>query len=72
MKAIFDAEYRQLLKSLKKARLSQGISQKALAKKLGYTQSYISKIEQGQIRLDIIQLKRISKSLNKDLSNFLK
>lgn len=63
MKSIFDEEYRRLIKRLKQTRLNSGLSQKDLSDLLGHSQSYISKIEQGQIRLDVVQLKQIAKAL---------
>lgn len=71
MRSIFDKEYKRLISQLKKSRLEQNISQKTLASKMGVTQSYISKIEQGQIRLDIIQLKNIAKHLGRNVKDFM-
>lgn len=66
MKSIFSDEQKKITEKLKAARIKQGYSQEQLAEKLGNTQSYISKVEQGQIRLDIVQLKKISEALGED------
>lgn len=39
--------------ALKKARLKKGISQRTLSKKIGMPQSHISKIERGQVDLQL-------------------
>jgi transcriptional regulator with XRE-family HTH domain len=48
------------------------LDQVDVAKLLGRTQPHISKIEAGQRRLDITQLKEFSKVYKKDLSFFIK
>jgi transcriptional regulator with XRE-family HTH domain len=72
MKAIFSDDYKKLIKELKKARLARGLTQKQLSLKLGYSQSYVSKIEQGQTRLDVMQLKELSKALGIDFGKLLR
>jgi len=69
---IYSKEHKFLVDQLKKAREEAGFDQKKVAKLLGKTQSYISKIESGQRRLDIIQLKGFAKIYRKDLSYFIK
>jgi transcriptional regulator with XRE-family HTH domain len=58
----------QLIKARKKA----GLKQNDVAKKLGRTQSYISKIEAGQCRVDVIQLKELAEIYKKKLNFFVK
>ena len=70
-KTIFDKDYKDLVTKISKARVEAGFTQKHLAKKLGKTQSYISKIESAQIRIDVLQLRQIAKVLGKDISYFL-
>jgi transcriptional regulator with XRE-family HTH domain len=48
------------------------MGQVEVAKKLGRTQSYISKIESGQRRFDILQLKEFAKLYKKTLDYFVK
>jgi len=71
-KSIYSNDYKFLTKQLKSSRLEAKLTQKEVANLLGKTQSYISKIEMGQIRIDVIQLKEIAKLYNKDLDYFLK
>jgi len=70
--AIYTPEHRYLVECLKKARLEAGLDQNQVAKKMGRTQSYVSKIESGQRRIDIFQLKEFAKIYNKELDYFVK
>ena len=63
-KSIFTNNYQQLLQLLVTARKKSGITQQQLAKKLGKNQSYISKYENAERRLDIIEVIAISKAIN--------
>lgn len=71
-KTIYTKEYSSIIARLKKARKEAKLDQKDVAKRLKRTQSYVSKMENGQCRLDIIQLKEIAKAYKKNLSSFLK
>lgn len=71
-KSIYSKEYKNVIKKLKKARLETGLKQTEIAKKLGKPQSYISKIEQGERRLDVAELKKIADIYKKPLDYFVK
>ena len=71
-KTIYTKDHKYLIEQLKKARLETGLNQKEVAKLLGKTQSYVSKIESGQRRIDIIQLKSFAKIYKKNLDFFIK
>ena len=62
-KSIYTNEYAVVLRVLKQARKEAGITQVQLAKKLRLTQSLLSKMERGECRLDIVQLRSICKIL---------
>lgn len=70
-KAIYTEDHKSIVESLKKARLETGLSQVEVAKKLGRTQSYVSKIESGQRRFDVLQLKDFAKLYNQPLDYFV-
>jgi transcriptional regulator with XRE-family HTH domain len=72
IKSIYSKEYNFLTRQLKRARTEAGLNQVEVASLLGKTQSYISKIESGQLRVDVIQLKELAKLYKKDLEYFLK
>ena len=71
-KTIYSKEHKYIVKQLKMARQEAGLDQSDVAKLLGKTQSYISKIESGQRRIDIITLKEFAKVYKKDINFFLK
>ena len=54
-KSIYSKEYEYLTTQLKKARIDAGYTQIQVSKLLKKSQSHISKVESGQIRLDVIQ-----------------
>ena len=56
MKTIHSQSYIELLANLRRERIAKNISQINLSKQLHKPQSYISKIECGERRLDIIEL----------------
>ena len=72
IKTIYSKEHRILVERLKKARRERGLDQNAVARFLGVTQSYISKIESGQRRIDIVQLKTFAKIYRKKIDFFIK
>ena len=71
-KAIFSIDHKYTVEQLKKARIDAGLDQADVAKLLGKTQPHISKIEAGQRRLDITQLKEFAKIYKKPLDYFIK
>ncbi len=71
-KTIYSKEHKALVNKLIKAREKLGLRQEDVAKLLGRTQSYISKIEAGQRRIDLIQLKEFAKIYKKNLNYFIK
>ena len=71
-KTIYTKIHKSLVSRLIKARKATGLKQGDVAKKLGKTQSYISKIESGQRRIDIVQLKELSEVYHKNPNYFLK
>lgn len=71
-KTIYSPDHKTIIARLKNARLETGLSQEEVAKKLNKTQSYISKIESGQRRIDIVQLKELSKIYKRELNFFVK
>jgi transcriptional regulator with XRE-family HTH domain len=71
-KSIYDKEYRKIIERLKKARLDAGLSQQAVADKLGKPQSYVSKIEAGERRLDVAEMKKFASIYKKPADYFLR
>ena len=71
-KTIYTKGHRALVEKLIKARKDSSLKQEDVAKLLGRTQSYISKIEAGQRRIDIIQLREFAKIYKKNVDFFIK
>jgi transcriptional regulator with XRE-family HTH domain len=70
-KSLYSKDQQFLVSRLKKARQAAGFDQKQAAKRLGRTQSYISKLESGQRRVDVIQLKEIARTYRKKIDYFI-
>ena len=60
-----------MLERMRKARLEAGLTQVQVAKKLGHHQSYVSKIESGERRVDVVELNKFAKLYGKSVDYFL-
>ncbi|HHA2747683.1 TPA: helix-turn-helix domain-containing protein [Stenotrophomonas maltophilia] len=60
-KTIHRKEYSALIEVVRDARLAAGLTQAQVSKKLGRSQSFISDVETGKRRLDIVELRDIAK-----------
>ena len=69
-KSIYTAEYGIFLKLLRDAREKAGITQTDAADKMRTTQSYVSKCERGERRLDIVELKDWCDALGLSFAKF--
>ncbi len=69
--SIYSKEYKLVINRLKRARASSGFTQLQVARKLGKPQSYVSKIESGERRLDVAELKKIADLYNKKINYFI-
>jgi len=75
-KTIYDSEYRALLDCLVQERKRLGLSQQEVAQLTNLNQSEISKIENFERRLDVLEFKKILMAyrinMNEPLSFFVK
>ncbi|MFA5793176.1 MAG: helix-turn-helix transcriptional regulator [Candidatus Gracilibacteria bacterium] len=71
MSSIHSKDYRELIARLKEARKKAGLTQGEVAKKLNKPQSFISKIESCQRRLDILELGTFAKIYSIDVSKLI-
>jgi len=71
-RSIRTKEYQDFAERLKKARMEAGFTQVEAAKKLKRPQSYISKAEAGEQRLDVVEIKKFANLYKKDISYFIK
>ena len=71
-KSLYSKDYREIIERLKRTRIEVGFAQRAVADKLGKPQSYISKIESGERRLDVAEMKKFAKIYKKPVNYFFK
>jgi transcriptional regulator with XRE-family HTH domain len=55
---------------LREARLQAGLTQVQVAERLHRPQSYVSKYERGELRLDILELREVCEALGITLTAF--
>jgi hypothetical protein len=67
----YNPEYRQILAALIGRRIDLGLTQSALSERTGIRQSRISRIETGDIRLDLIDFLHYCRALDELPSKFL-
>jgi transcriptional regulator with XRE-family HTH domain len=70
-KSFFTKRYKIFREQLREARTSAGLSQEDLAKKMGWDQTYVSKIERGVRRVDVVELIAICEVLGIDPGEFV-
>ncbi len=70
-KTLVSKNYALFLALLKDARLKAGLSQENIAEKIGETQSFVSKCERGERRIDILELRVWCDALSLNLSSFI-
>ncbi len=71
-KTIHSTKYKTVLENLYKARQEAGFTQVEVANKIKKPQSFVSKIERGERRLDVVELEVFAKLYKKSLDFFLK
>lgn len=64
VRSVFTPEYKYLVHLLVQARAEAGITQAELAGRLAQPQSYVSKYEHCERRLDVAELLAIARALN--------
>ncbi len=65
------AQYRRFLTRLRQARLDASLTQIEVAERLGVPQSFISKCESGERRVDFVKLLTFASIYGKDLAFFI-
>ena len=69
--ATYRQKYRQFLERLKSARKEARLTQMEVSERISRPQSFISKVESGERRLDIIELAEIARVYKKAIDYFL-
>ena len=70
-KSVFSAKYARFRGMLVSARKAAGMTQMDLALKLGRKQSYVSKFERGERRLDLVEFLEVAEALGIDVLRFV-
>jgi transcriptional regulator with XRE-family HTH domain len=71
MSTIHTKEYRALITKLVQAREDAGLTQTDVAEKLEVHQSFISKIETCQRRVDVLELQKFAKIYGVEISDLM-
>lgn len=70
-KSIFTEDYLVFLRCLRDARSRAGLTQVQLAERLDQTQSWVSKCERGERRLDVVEVRAFCRAMGLSLPSFL-
>jgi len=70
--SVHTAKYRRLRELLIEARRSRGLSQEALAEKLARVQTFVSKYERGERRLDVVEFLDVADALEIDAQKVIR
>jgi transcriptional regulator with XRE-family HTH domain len=68
--SVYSEKYQAFLTRLRAARLEVGLTQVEVAERLQVPQSYVSKSESGERRLDVIELTEFAEIYKKPLAYF--
>ncbi len=70
-KSIHTSDYEVFLRLLRRVRAEAGLTQSELAQRLGQTQSFVSKVERGERRLDVVELRWFCDAMGVPLVEFV-
>src|SRR5262249_8908733 len=71
MSPVHDPDYQRMLKRLREAREAAKLTQVQVAERLGKPQSYVSKVENGERRIDPVELARFAEIYGREVGAFL-
>lgn len=71
-KSVFSEQYHRFRQMLVEARNENKLTQVEMAERLGKPQSFVSKFERGERRLDVVEFIEVSQALGVDPVEFLK
>jgi transcriptional regulator with XRE-family HTH domain len=69
-KALQTRRYRAFRERLRRARLDAGLSQEDVAARVGRPQTWVSKCELGERRVDFVELEDLAAAVGKPMSFF--
>lgn len=71
MSSVQTAAYQRFLRQLRKAREEAGLTQREVARALGKPPSFVAKCENGERRVDVVELSRFARTYRKPMTFFL-
>jgi transcriptional regulator with XRE-family HTH domain len=71
-RSVFSTDYDRFRSLLVSARKERGLTQVELAQRLNRPQSFVSKYERGERRLDLVEFLQVARALNIDAADFVK
>ena len=71
MRSLHSEAYQRFLVRLRRAREDCGLTQAEVARRLGRPQSYVSKSESGERRVDVVELAEFAALYRKKLGFFI-
>lgn len=71
-KSVFTEGYDRFRRLLVETRKTAGLTQAELARKLNRPQSFVSKVERGERRLDVVEFFEVAQAIGIDPIEFLK
>lgn len=69
--SIFTRRHQEFIAFIASTRRAAGITQTELAERLGKPQSFVSKVERGERRLDVIEFCQVSECLGREPARLL-
>lgn len=69
---VYAEQYQEFTSRLRQARLDAGLSQEEVAERLGVSQSFVSRSENGERRVDVIELQALATLYQKSFAYFIR
>ncbi len=70
-KSIHSAPYAVFLRVFRATRERAGLPQEEVAKRIGETQTFVSKCERGERRIDVVELRTFCRAFGLSLAQFV-
>lgn len=71
-KSLYRPEYEAFLCLLRETRLAAGLTQQQVADRVGRPQSFVSKLESGERRCDVVELRDLCAVLGVEPAEFMR
>ena len=69
--SVFTQRHQEFIQFLVETRKAAGVTQIQLAERLGRPQSFVSKVERGERRLDVIEFCQVAEALGREPASML-